>query len=56
MKGKVKERLYKKTDYGQYHFSLKESAKYLGQAAFASISHISEMAAESYDSGKKKKT
>ncbi len=37
MKGKVKERLYKKTDYGRYHFSLKESAKYLGQAAFLCV-------------------
>ena len=33
MKGKVKERSYRKTDYEQYHFSVKELVKYLGQAA-----------------------
>ena len=33
MKGKVKERSYRKTEYEQYHFSVKELVKYLGQAA-----------------------
>ena len=33
MKGKRKEQSYAKKDYDQYHFSLKESVKYLGQAA-----------------------
>ena len=33
MKGKRKEQSYAKKDYDHYHFSLKESVKYLGQAA-----------------------
>ena len=32
MKGKKKEQLYLKQDYDDYHFSLKEFLKYLGQA------------------------
>ena len=37
MIGKKKEQLYLKQDYDDYHFSLKEFLKYLGQALELSI-------------------
>ena len=67
MKGKVKERSYRKTDYEQYHFSVKELVKYLGQAAALCMASdylfyrnlwllLSEMAEKPNDPGAQEKT